>query len=107
MKLFTFVVGLKNLDFLGLAHNKIVSVPGEVFVNLTKLNSLDLEGNGIIEIEPNAFMGLEGISVIFLNVKFHANKIMYYFSSISMEKVCFTRESIIFSRKPSISKIGR
>lgn len=52
--------GLKNLDSLGLAHNKLKEVPAKVFSHLTLLNSLELEGNNIVYIDPEAFSGLEG-----------------------------------------------
>lgn len=52
--------GLKNLDSLGLAHNKLKVVPARVFSHLTLLNSLELDGNNINQIDPEAFYGLEG-----------------------------------------------
>lgn len=52
--------GLKALDSLGLAHNHLREVPGRVFSHLTQLNSLELDGNQITHVDPNAFIGLEG-----------------------------------------------
>ena len=52
--------GLRNLDSLILAHNKLTKVPANVFSHLTLLNSLELEGNNIAYIDVNAFAGLEG-----------------------------------------------
>lgn len=52
--------GLRNLDSLGLAHNKLKEVPAKVFSHLTLLNSLELEGNNIVYIDREAFSGLEG-----------------------------------------------
>lgn len=54
--------GLKALDSLGLAHNHLREVPARVFSHLTQLNSLELDGNQITHVDPNAFIGLEGIS---------------------------------------------
>lgn len=54
------VSGLRNLDSLGLAHNKLREVPSRVFSHLTLLNSLEIEGNSIDTINPEAFAGLEG-----------------------------------------------
>lgn len=54
------MAGLENLDSLILAHNIITTVPGNVFSHLTLLNSLELEGNKIINIDKDAFKGLEG-----------------------------------------------
>lgn len=51
---------MKNLDSLGLAHNKLREVPARVFSHLTQLNSLELDGNNIVHIDPSAFAGLEG-----------------------------------------------
>lgn len=56
------IVGLRNLDSLILAHNKLPKVPANVFSHLTQLNSLELEGNNIAYIDENAFAGLEGIN---------------------------------------------
>jgi Leucine-rich repeat (LRR) protein len=55
-----FFAGLRNLDSLGLAHNKLRQVPSRVFSHLTLLNSLELDGNNIDTIDPEAFAGLEG-----------------------------------------------
>lgn len=52
--------GLHNLDSLGLAHNKLRKVPSRVFSHLTLLNSLELDGNNIDTIDPEAFVGLDG-----------------------------------------------
>lgn len=54
------IPGLRNLDSLILAHNKLTKVPANVFSHLTLLNSLELEGNNIAYIDENAFAGLEG-----------------------------------------------
>lgn len=51
---------MKNLDSLGLAHNKLREVPARAFSHLTQLNSLELDGNNIAHIDPMAFAGLEG-----------------------------------------------
>lgn len=48
------------MDSLGLAHNKLKQIPARVFSHLSQLNSLELEGNNIIYIDPEAFYGLEG-----------------------------------------------
>lgn len=55
-----FIAGLTSLDSLGLAHNKLKQVPARVFSHLSQLNSLELEGNNIAYIDPEAFYGLEG-----------------------------------------------
>lgn len=59
-----FFLGLRNLDSLGLAHNHLKEIPGKVFSHLTLLNSLELEGNGIIQIDEDAFYGLEGKQIV-------------------------------------------
>lgn len=51
---------MRNLDSLGLAHNKLRTVPSRVFSHLTLLNSLELDGNNIDTIDKEAFAGLEG-----------------------------------------------
>ncbi|XP_073972198.1 uncharacterized protein isoform X2 [Rhodnius prolixus] len=51
--------GLVHLDSLGLAHNHLKMVPARAFSNLKLLNSLELDGNGISYIDPDAFVGLE------------------------------------------------
>lgn len=61
-----FFVGLKSLDSLGLAHNKLKEVQARVFSHLTQLNSLELDGNSIIFIHPEAFYGVEGKFFSFL-----------------------------------------
>lgn len=43
-----------------LAHNKLKYIPGKVFSNMTLLNSLEIDGNHITHIDPEAFVGLEG-----------------------------------------------
>lgn len=53
-------IGLTSLDSLGLAHNKLKHVPARVFSHLSQLNSLEMEGNNIVSIDPKAFFGLEG-----------------------------------------------
>lgn len=52
--------GLRNLDSLILAHNKLRQIPANVFSHLRLLNSLELEGNYITYIDKDAFSGLEG-----------------------------------------------
>ncbi|XP_031781041.1 leucine-rich repeats and immunoglobulin-like domains protein 2 isoform X4 [Nasonia vitripennis] len=52
-------IGLKHLDSLGLAHNQLNEIPARAFSHLTLLNSLELEGNQIIRVDPDAFIGLE------------------------------------------------
>ncbi|KAJ8981992.1 hypothetical protein NQ317_013644 [Molorchus minor] len=52
--------GLRNLDSLGLAHNRLTNVPPRVFSHLSLLNSLELDGNNIEEVDSEAFAGLEG-----------------------------------------------
>lgn len=59
---FFFILGLHNLDSLGLAHNHLKEIPARVFSHLKFLNSLELDGNTIIYIDPEAFYGLEGKS---------------------------------------------
>lgn len=60
-KLFPFFrAGLQCLDSLGLAHNRLREVPARVFSHMTQLNSLELDGNQITHVDPNAFIGLEG-----------------------------------------------
>lgn len=54
------LAGLKNLDSLGLAHNKLKEINARVFSHLTLLNSLELDGNRITYIDQDAFSGLEG-----------------------------------------------
>lgn len=51
---------MTSLDSLGLAHNKLKQIPARVFSHLSQLNSLELEGNNIVYIDPEAFYGLEG-----------------------------------------------
>lgn len=58
--MFEFYTGLKSLDSLGLAHNRIRTVPARAFFHLAQLNSLELDGNEIIHVDPDAFIGLEG-----------------------------------------------
>lgn len=58
------IAGLRNLDSLGLAHNKLKEVSSKVFSHLALLNSLELDGNSIVYIDPEAFSGLEGKTVI-------------------------------------------
>lgn len=60
--------GLRNLDSLGLAHNHLKEIPSRVFSHLTFLNSLELEGNTITNIDPEAFYGLEGKKTIFVKM---------------------------------------
>lgn len=48
------------MDSLGLAHNQLREVPARVFSHLTQLNSLELDGNRITHVDPDAFIGLEG-----------------------------------------------
>lgn len=43
-----------------LAHNQLKYIPGKVFSNLTLLNSLEIDGNHMTHIDPEAFVGLEG-----------------------------------------------
>jgi hypothetical protein len=52
--------GLKGLDSLVLGHNRLKEVPARAFSHLTYLNSLELDGNQITHIHPEAFFGLEG-----------------------------------------------
>lgn len=53
--------GLDSLDSLKLGHNKLKEVPAKVFSHLTLLNTLELDGNHITHIDPEAFVGLEGM----------------------------------------------
>jgi len=53
--------GLDSLDSLILGHNHLKEVPARVFSHLTLLNSLELDGNHITYIDPDAFLGLEGL----------------------------------------------
>ena len=53
--------GLDSLDSLILGHNHLKEVPARVFSHLILLNSLELDGNHIIYIHPEAFLGLEGL----------------------------------------------
>lgn len=48
-----------------MAHNRLAEVPAKVFSHLPLLNSLELEGNNIVYIDPEAFSGLEGNLVSF------------------------------------------
>lgn len=43
-----------------MAHNQLREVPARVFSHLTQLNSLELDGNQITHVDPDAFIGLEG-----------------------------------------------
>lgn len=52
--------GLEGLDGLILAHNRIKEIPSNVFHHLSSLTTLELEGNAITHLDPEAFMGLEG-----------------------------------------------
>lgn len=58
---------MESLDSLGLAHNKLTAVPAKVFSHLRLLNSLELEGNNIVYIDPEAFSGLEGNVIRFIH----------------------------------------
>lgn len=42
----------------------ITSVPANVFSQLNLLNSLELEGNKIVDIDKDAFKGLEGFYLL-------------------------------------------
>ena len=53
--------GLDSLDSLILGHNQLKEVPAKVFSHLARLNSLELDGNHITYIDPEAFLGLEGL----------------------------------------------
>jgi Leucine-rich repeat (LRR) protein len=53
--------GLDSLDSLILGHNQLKEVPARVFSQLALLNSLELDGNHITFIDPEAFLGLEGL----------------------------------------------
>jgi Leucine-rich repeat (LRR) protein len=53
--------GLEGLDSLILGHNLLKEVPARVFSHLALLNSLELDGNHIAHIHPEAFFGLEGL----------------------------------------------
>ena len=53
--------GLDSLDSLILGHNHLQEVLARVFSHLTLLNSLELDGNHISYIDPEAFVGLEGL----------------------------------------------
>jgi Leucine-rich repeat (LRR) protein len=53
--------GLASLDSLILGHNHLKQIPARVFSHLTLLNSLELDGNQIAHIDPEAFLGLEGL----------------------------------------------
>ena len=44
---------------LKLEHNQITTIQGNVFSDLTKLNSLNIEYNKIANISDDAFHGLE------------------------------------------------
>jgi Leucine-rich repeat (LRR) protein len=54
------VSGLTNLDSLGLAHNELRLIPARAFSDLEQLNSLEIDGNLISHLDPDAFVGLEG-----------------------------------------------
>lgn len=43
-----------------LAHNQLKFVPAKVFSQMTVLNSLELDGNHIAQLDDEAFFGLEG-----------------------------------------------
>ncbi|KAK6625529.1 hypothetical protein RUM43_005828 [Polyplax serrata] len=51
--------GMHSLDALILAHNRIKEVGANVFRHLGLLTSLELEGNSIYHLDPDAFTGLE------------------------------------------------
>lgn len=68
MYIFFSCLGLKSLDSLVLAHNQIREVPARVFSHLTLLNSLELDGNQITHVDPDAFIGLEGKIFFFVYV---------------------------------------
>jgi len=53
--------GLDSLDSLILGHNRLKEVPARAFSHLALLNSLELDGNHITYIDPEAFLGLEGL----------------------------------------------
>ena len=49
-----------SLDVLNLGMNLLNELEEKSFSNLKALNSLDLEGNYISRIHPNAFEGIQG-----------------------------------------------
>jgi Leucine-rich repeat (LRR) protein len=49
---------------LGLAHNQLQEITARVFSHLILLNSLELEGNQISYVHPDAFIGLEGKTIM-------------------------------------------
>lgn len=75
----------------------ITTVPGNVFSHLTLLNSLELEGNKIINIDKDAFKGLEGFyreNLTTTTKQFGSNK--------SLKKIL-----LLFCRKSSVFALGR
>lgn len=48
------------MDSLILAHNRLKEVPADAFTSLAQLNSLELEGNQITQVDKDGFKGLEG-----------------------------------------------
>lgn len=69
---------MKNLDSLGLAHNKLKEVPARVFSHLPVLNSLELDGNAITFVDPEAFSGVEGNITFFLYKCIHLHAILIF-----------------------------
>lgn len=57
---FVYHTGLGNLDSLVLSHNHLRIIPARAFTHLNRLNSLELDGNGITKLDAECFAGLEG-----------------------------------------------
>lgn len=62
------------MDSLILAHNHLKEVPADAFRSLTQLNSLELEGNQITQVDKDGFKGLEGEFFFILHLKYFQNK---------------------------------
>lgn len=74
--MFDFYTGLTSL-----AHNRIRTVLGRAFFYLIELNSLELDRNEIIHVDPDAFMDLKDeyylfASKLFLEFTFSLHQIL-------------------------------
>ncbi|XP_043929171.1 relaxin receptor 2 [Protopterus annectens] len=56
-----------NITLLSLKHNKIQSLPDEVFAKYTDLQKLFLQNNSITTVSPSAFVGLKKLLKLYLS----------------------------------------
>ena len=60
------ISAVHSLDVLNLAVNSLEELKANSFSNFKALNSLDLDGNRISNIDENAFNGIEGLDQTFI-----------------------------------------